>query len=330
MNKIFTNIKFSVIIPVYNTEKYIKETLDSLISQSYDNWEAVCIDDASIDASLNIRAKYSTMDERIKVFSLSQNSGAIIAREKGINIADGDFLVFLDSDDTLSRTALYEIVNCITNYQEVNCVCLDHKYENEYSTWRGKCLYSGYKAFLEIAHFKLPRPVAFDRKLCQSIKLDDVSLDRGKGNFYDEYLWMKYILACKNVAIAKGCYYYYRKREGQATDPNNIIFYDKLERSYLVHCLMESVCDKDDLLKHRRFMVFELAWHYGIYKKNKYSKECDFYIRQILYLSYSKLKKKDTFYLLFSSSSVKDKLLAILFMSNWRLFQLCSLVKMRI
>lgn len=45
MNKIFTNVKFSVIIPVYNTEKYIKETLDSLISQSYDNWEAVCIDD---------------------------------------------------------------------------------------------------------------------------------------------------------------------------------------------------------------------------------------------------------------------------------------------
>ncbi|MEK4514271.1 glycosyltransferase family 2 protein [Paenibacillus sp. FSL H8-0122] len=89
----------SIIIPAYNCGDFIGITLESIINQTYSNWEAVVIDDCSKDNTAEIVSKYVTIENRIRYFRLDKNSGAAVARNKGIDLAMGKFIAFLDSDD---------------------------------------------------------------------------------------------------------------------------------------------------------------------------------------------------------------------------------------
>ena len=89
--------KVSVIIPVHNSEKHILECLNSVIHQTYPNLEIIVVDDASKDSSVSIIK--SVKDKRIKLVSLKENVGVALARNKGIEVATGDYICFLDSDD---------------------------------------------------------------------------------------------------------------------------------------------------------------------------------------------------------------------------------------
>ena len=86
-------------MPCYNSSKYISKSIESVIQQSYENIELIIIDDCSSDNSLNIINEFITKDKRIKLIQLDTNSGAAIARNKGIQNAQGRFISFLDSDD---------------------------------------------------------------------------------------------------------------------------------------------------------------------------------------------------------------------------------------
>ena len=89
----------SVIMPSYGSEKFISKSIDSVLLQTYDNWELIIIDDCSPDESNKIIKEYLSKDSRIKFVKLEKNSGAAVARNKGIEIAKGRFIAFLDSDD---------------------------------------------------------------------------------------------------------------------------------------------------------------------------------------------------------------------------------------
>jgi glycosyltransferase involved in cell wall biosynthesis len=89
----------SIITPVYNSGKYIAATIESIIDQSYQNWELLITDDGSIDDSVRTVEYYSKKDNRIKLFRLHENSGAAIARNNSIKMAKGRFIAFCDSDD---------------------------------------------------------------------------------------------------------------------------------------------------------------------------------------------------------------------------------------
>lgn len=103
--KIDDNIKVSVIIPVYNVEKYLKECLESIINQTLKAIEIICINDGSTDNSLNILNEFQKKDIRIKVIS-QDNLGQSAARNKGLNVACGQYVYFMDSDDILDINAL--------------------------------------------------------------------------------------------------------------------------------------------------------------------------------------------------------------------------------
>ena len=93
-----SNIMISVIIPVYNSEKYLRECLDSIVNQSLINIEIICINDGSTDSSLDILNEYAIKDRRIKVISQA-NTGVSSVRNAGIKIARGEYIGFVDSDD---------------------------------------------------------------------------------------------------------------------------------------------------------------------------------------------------------------------------------------
>ena len=102
-----TKPKISVIIPVYNVEKWLNKCVDSILSQSYENFEVILVNDGSTDKSKDICDQYSKEDNRVKVFDIL-NSGQSVARNIGLKEAKGDYILFIDSDDYISDKAIIE------------------------------------------------------------------------------------------------------------------------------------------------------------------------------------------------------------------------------
>lgn len=125
----------SVIIPVYNVEKYLEQCLDSVINQTLKDIEIICINDCSTDNSLEIMQKYADIDNRIKIIDLAENMGAAPARNKGLENAKGKYIYFMDSDDYIDERYIEELVRNIEKsgtdiafngnilYQKNNILC---------------------------------------------------------------------------------------------------------------------------------------------------------------------------------------------------------------
>lgn len=101
-------MKISVIIPVYNTVSYLKECLDSVLGQSFNDFEIICINDGSSDNSLELLESYQSRDDRIRIFT-QENQGPAVARNLGIRESKGDYIIFLDSDDYFEEHALSDL-----------------------------------------------------------------------------------------------------------------------------------------------------------------------------------------------------------------------------
>lgn len=107
----------SIISPVYNSEKYISETINSVINQTYTNWEMILVDDASTDASLAIIQKFQDSDSRIKLYKLEKNSGAGVARNFAIEKAQGRYIAFLDADDLWKPNKLQTQISFLEHHK---------------------------------------------------------------------------------------------------------------------------------------------------------------------------------------------------------------------
>lgn len=105
----------SVITPAYNCEKFIAETIESVIQQSYSNWEMIIVNDKSIDRTREIINTYVKQDSRIRLIDLEQNSGAAVARNVALENAKGRFIAFLDSDDRWKKNKLEKQIQFMIN-----------------------------------------------------------------------------------------------------------------------------------------------------------------------------------------------------------------------
>ena len=97
--------KVSVIIPVYNTSKYLNQCLESIQNQTFTDFEAICINDGSTDSSLEILKEFASKDDRFIIIN-KKNEGQGIARNLGIQQANGEYIIFIDSDDWLETEGL--------------------------------------------------------------------------------------------------------------------------------------------------------------------------------------------------------------------------------
>jgi len=117
-------IRLSIIIPVYNTEKYLEECLDSVCNKNVKNTEIIIVDDCSNDNSLKISKKYKKQFNFVKLISLKKNRGVSYCRNIGIKKAVGDFVSFLDSDDKLAKNAIKIILDNINKFRDKNLFIL--------------------------------------------------------------------------------------------------------------------------------------------------------------------------------------------------------------
>ena len=146
---------FSIVIPVFNSEKYLRKCLDSVLMQTYSKFEVIIIDDGSTDSSPIILDKIAKEDSRIKVHHI-KNQGVTKARKIGVSLTKGDYIIFIDSDDTINSELLSNIERTLQKFPDVDMVrfrCkmindrpeFDHELYNDYNS-DCNVLYSGLEA----------------------------------------------------------------------------------------------------------------------------------------------------------------------------------------
>ncbi|MBO5435182.1 glycosyltransferase family 2 protein [bacterium] len=121
--------KISIVMPIYNMEKYLHETIPCLLNQTFKDFELICIDDGSTDKSLKILTDYSQKDKRIQVYTQS-NQGAATARNYGINKANGEYLLILDSDDVYHQEMLEKLYNKAIDTNADITICHSVEFNN--------------------------------------------------------------------------------------------------------------------------------------------------------------------------------------------------------
>lgn len=118
------SVKFSIIVPVYNVEKYLSRCLDSLLSQNYDNYEIICVNDGSPDKSADVLQMYREKFDNVYVVN-QQNQGLGGARNTGLKYASGDYIWFVDSDDWIEQDSLVLLNNYIIKNGSKDMILFD-------------------------------------------------------------------------------------------------------------------------------------------------------------------------------------------------------------
>lgn len=209
----------SIIIPVYNVEQFIEECLDSVCTQSFADWEAICVNDGSTDCSLSLLQEFASRDSRIHVVSQS-NAGLSAARNTGLKAASGEYILFLDSDDWLENNALERLASQL-NGEDMVCFTGRRYFEDngqyeEPDVLSEQTYESGWDYFCH--DVLLPRSFPFVCVVLRAYKrtfLIDYNLWFAYGIYHEDDMFTPYacFYAGKTVVVNE-CLYVYRIRKG--------------------------------------------------------------------------------------------------------------------
>ncbi len=215
--------KISVIIPVYNTGKYLPECLDSVLNQTLDDIEIICVDDASGDNSFEIITDYAQKDSRIKYKKFEKNKGVSAARNYGIDVAEGEYLYFFDSDDRIQNSYLEQMLKAI---EETNSDIVINR--NMYTVVNGKRYLWDFQQGMAD---KIPDNTYLDikkdthnvfsgasSKLFRHSLIKQHNLRFPEGyNYEDLFFHYAAVPFANKIYFFKGAEYFYRKTEGSVS-----------------------------------------------------------------------------------------------------------------
>jgi glycosyltransferase involved in cell wall biosynthesis len=146
----------SVITASFNKESYISETIQSVLSQTYINWELIIVDDCSSDRTIELVNRFKTQDDRIKLILNTVNSGANFCRNYGLSIAKGEYVIFLDADDVLSNNCLQKRFDKINNTNLDFCVFTLATFHNKIGDDKGLWIPNSKLPLIDFLQHKLP------------------------------------------------------------------------------------------------------------------------------------------------------------------------------
>ena len=208
------SLKISIIVPCYKVEQYLPNCIESILCQSYTNWELILVDDGSPDNCGNICDDYAVKDNRIKVVH-KQNGGLSSARNAGMKIMTGDYVTFLDSDDFLHKDALHILVKHAKKHdaQIVQCNFVRGS-ETVFPDWNNQekvDVYDNHTVFTKFAAKIIVCGKLYKREL-----LDGITMPEGIINEDDWTTWKIYYKA-KTIVVTNRPLYYY------TVNPNSIM-----------------------------------------------------------------------------------------------------------
>lgn len=219
---------FSIIIPIYNVEKYLAGCLESILSQSYQNYEIICVNDASTDNSLEILSHYSKKTNRIKIINNEGNEGLSVSRNKALKIAQGEYILFVDSDDYILKDALQILDKALQeNPVDVLNFNYDLKVESAYEKERNPIrleihrqdisLKSGQRWFADAFHNGSLITMAWSRAYRKEFLVQEQLWFYERLIHEDVLFLIQIAVKAKTVMCIEDRLYTYRKREGSIT-----------------------------------------------------------------------------------------------------------------
>ena len=248
--------KVSVIIPVYNTEKYLKSCLDSVINQTLSDIEIICINDGSTDNSLDILEEYANKDDRIKIIN-QKNQGVSEARNNGIKLAKSDYFILLDSDDSIENTICEKSYNAIVkNNADINIIGFNI-YNNNNLVHTDRELLQNYRNNLKLESVLLfLMPCAGGKMYKKSfLENNDIKFNKKICFAEDSIFNFECMFKGAKFSIVPECLYNITQyREGSATSSKNG---SKKEVDTFAYFINTKVYKQADLI-HKKFylMVF--------------------------------------------------------------------------
>ena len=251
-------VKFSVIVPVYNVEKYIEKCLSSIKNQSFTDFEVLCIDDCGQDNSICITEKFVQKDSRFKLIKHDTNKGLSASRNTGIKNSTGEYLVFIDSDDWVEETILENLSKAFET-KKVDCVWFNAKVIIEKTnTWQP--LFNQ-KTFLLKEGYMIIKPENISKfpdyawnKAYRKSTWDTLNLSFAEGLFFeDAELYLKAFIKIKKIYYFNAPLYNYRLRESSIVTGSS-----NQEKKYID---MFSIIEKhyDYLIKTENFEEYKKA-----------------------------------------------------------------------
>lgn len=282
----------SVIVPCYNVEKYVAECVNSIINQTYRNLEIILLNDCSTDHTLEALRSLKETDERIQMVDLKQNQGLSAVRNMGIEMANGEYISFVDSDDILSSNFYEMMVSKIETDDEIDIVVCPLMYFpliDLLDNPKKKVLSIEENNFVTEFEYEKAELIKRDgvtfvvqmNKLFKRAIFDDLRFPEGRVH-EDLYLIFDEYKKAKKVAFINGATYYYRQnREGSITNEisakriNDMVFaYD-----HLCDCALDD--GNANFYKWARHKQLE-DFMYMSFKCNEENEREEEYIKRIL------------------------------------------------
>lgn len=247
--------KFSIIIPVYNVAPYLRECLDSVLTQTFTDWEAICVDDGSVDGSGTILDEYALNDKRFRIIH-QKNSGVSVARNVALDLAKGEWLSFVDADDLLPADSLENLLCMATDVDSKVVIGTVVRFGNDHEVTVGPSEDGMYSP--EDLYVRYNSLCAWScGKIYKRSLWDGVRFPVGIAYSEDRYIMHKILYKFPRVPVVANPVYRYRRRNdsayGSAWKP------EKLQCRY---ALMEQI----DFFKENGFARAEL-YTVGLYYK---------------------------------------------------------------
>lgn len=216
VNLAMQNPKISVIIPIYNSEKYLDYCIASVLVQTYKNLEIICVNDGSTDNSLNILKKYASNDDRIIIIN-QENYGQSVARNTGLKFATGEWISFIDSDDWIGIECYQKFIDVLNNRAEFDLYMFNGTVYPENNTlsfdikdWTGENPHT-------FSDCKNPFKgnISANNKIYNREFLLKNNLSFSENKIFEDQLFIitAQILA-KNIYLQNEVFYWYRQHEG--------------------------------------------------------------------------------------------------------------------
>ena len=260
-----SNPKISVIVPVYNTEKYLESSLRSIMDQTYSNLEIICVNDGSTDNSLELLKNLQQEDERIIIID-KENEGQGISRNKGMEKATGEWISFIDSDDTLELNAYEKIVANISD--EVDMVHfgiqmlyeegkLKIKTDNEYYDIK-------YDGLTEVPKSKIHKiDGSASNKLFKKSVIDQYGI-RFKKILYEDFQFsMQYISVIDRIFYMPDKLYNYLRRGGSTMTSTFQYSPRAIDHLYALEAVIDFIIKNNRLEEHKRSLRKLFMSYYG-------------------------------------------------------------------
>ena len=264
--------KITILVAVYNTEKYLRKCLDSLINQTHTNLQIICIDDASTDKSLDILQEYAKIDNRILVLHNTENSGQSKTRNHGLKYADGDYITMVDSDDYIAPDTFENIINVFNNNPLTDCVLFDfiRFWEDgrteAFINHTNKTVFSGQEAMKLSLDWSIHGVYVIRADIHKKYPYDESTRYTA-----DDITTKQHFFASREVRLSTGKYFY-RQHNESISNAITIRRFDVFIADYSLKKHLEELGVTREILSiHERLRWHSLISHWIFFTENKSS-----------------------------------------------------------